>query len=158
MSNEVGEALERARLHLERAALEGLEAGRALLEAARQASDPDNRSGRSLAAEVLHELEMLIAALRKHAPIELPRSFSDPLSVALEAEIERWERRAHDDPDARTVLRAFLGLRELLWTLGIRPETGRGRSEAPRAQPPDSRFREPSPGRRRRVERFDVED
>ncbi len=157
MSNEVGEALERARVHFERATLEGLEAGRALLEAARHASGPVDGSGRSFAAEVLHDLEIVIARIREHAPIDLPRSFSEPLTLALDAEIERWERRARNDPDARTVLRAFLGLRELLWTLGVR-----GRNDPPSTVPetetrtPRDRGKSERPPRRR-VQRFDVE-
>ena len=68
-------------------------------------------------------------------------------------EIERWEARSARDPDARAVLRAFLGLRELLWELGLRsdakaePESGNRRDSPPR------------PARKaRRVQRFDVED
>jgi hypothetical protein len=42
---------------------------------------------------------------------------------ALEDEIARWEERAAHDADARAVLRAYLGLRELLWELGVRRPT-----------------------------------
>ncbi len=41
------------------------------------------------------------------------------LADALDAEITRWESRSQGDPEARAVLRAFLGLRELLWEFGI---------------------------------------
>ncbi|MGH7286571.1 MAG: hypothetical protein ACREI8_00945, partial [Myxococcota bacterium] len=34
--------------------------------------------------------------------------------------IARWEERARQDGEARAVLRAFLGVRELLWEFGIR--------------------------------------
>ena len=44
----------------------------------------------------------------------------DALAEALDAEIARWEARARDDAEARAVLRAFLGVRELLWELGLR--------------------------------------
>jgi len=40
---------------------------------------------------------------------------------ALEVEIQRWEARSTQEEEARSVLRAFLGLREFLWELGIRP-------------------------------------
>ncbi|MDZ7632890.1 MAG: hypothetical protein U5K74_16510 [Gemmatimonadaceae bacterium] len=36
------------------------------------------------------------------------------------------EMRARHDPEARAVLRAFLGVREILWEFGLRP-----RAEAP---------------------------
>jgi hypothetical protein len=39
---------------------------------------------------------------------------------ALDAEIARWELRSREDPDARAVLRAFLGVREILWEIGAR--------------------------------------
>jgi hypothetical protein len=45
------------------------------------------------------------------------------IAEALDAEVARWQARAESDPEARAVLRAFLGLRELLWEFGIRPET-----------------------------------
>ena len=57
---------------------------------------------------------------------------------ALDAEIARWEERAKTDDDARAMLRAYLGLREILWELGVRPESARGkrseRDRAPRVQ------------------------
>ena len=47
-----------------------------------------------------------------------PSKTAEPLlqavAEALDVEIARWEQRARDDGDARAVLRAFLGLRELL--------------------------------------------
>ena len=58
------------------------------------------------------------------------------LAEALDAEIARWEARARDDAEARAVLRAFLGVRELLWELGLRR---RERApEAPGAAPGSS--------------------
>lgn len=44
----------------------------------------------------------------------------DAIADALDVEIARWEARAREDADARPVLRAFLGVRELLWELGVR--------------------------------------
>ena len=42
---------------------------------------------------------------------------------ALETEIARWESLSRQDEEARSVLRAFLGLREFLWEMGIRSKT-----------------------------------
>ena len=154
MSDETGKALERARVHLERATLEGLEAASALLEAARHASSTLDRSGKSLAGEALRELERVMARIREDSSIELPRALTDPLIVALESEIERWERRARNDPDARTVLRTFLGLREVLWSLGIRRESEPAR---PRPTTESASRKRPRP-ERSRIQRFDIED
>ena len=93
------------------------------------------------------------------------------LADALDAEIARWQARSTEDPDARAVLRAFLGLRELLWELGVRPRaTGEAASSEPRgaagsAGPPGAGAarprsaargaREPRPGPR--VQRIPVE-
>ena len=53
-----------------------------------------------------------------------PSKTAEPLlqavAEALDVEIARWEERARDDGEARAVLRAFLGLRELLWEFGLR--------------------------------------
>ena len=57
----------------------------------------------------------------------------------------RWEERARDDSDARSVLRAYLGMREILWELGVRsskprtgaPKSGRaGRAKRTGKKPP----------------------
>ena len=74
------------------------------------------------------------------------------LAEALDLEIERWERRAREDPDARAVLRAFLGVRELLWELGIRPQPKRGAADEAQSPPK----RKSKGKRRRRVERVPV--
>ena len=79
----------------------------------------------------------------------------DGATTALDAEIARWETRSRRDPEARTVLRVFLGLREVLWELGVR-ESSRAESRDPTAgEEPDA---PPSIRRRRRVERVPVED
>ena len=51
---------------------------------------------------------------------------------ALDTEITRWEKRAKDDPEARVVLRAFLGMREILWELSTPPGRQRPRSRSGR--------------------------
>ena len=67
---------------------------------------------------------------------------------ALDEEIERWEERSREDPEARPVLRAFLGMREILWELGVRPQ-----------DPSSPRGRRPKrPNGAPRVQRVPVED
>jgi hypothetical protein len=75
------------------------------------------------------------------------------IAEALDAEIARWELRAQDDADARAVLRAFLGMRELLWEFGVR------RSQAGGPPREDEAIHRPAPARRARprVQRVRVE-
>lgn len=154
MSSGAEEALQKARAHLRLAALEGLEAARALLQAAMHAGSGADTSGDSWAGNLQHSLEDLIAGLRENASFILPAALAEPLAAALGAEIERWEQRSQTDPDARLVLRAFLGLRELLWELGMRHEP------EPTSDGPAPNFgsRGPARPRRDRVQRFDIED
>jgi hypothetical protein len=82
------------------------------------------------------------------------------LAEALDAEIARWEARARDDAEARAVLRAFLGVRELLWELGLRRrDSAPAGPEAERRAPTSgAASRSPRPVRRRaRVQRVPVE-
>jgi hypothetical protein len=138
------EALARARRHARAAAGEGLEAVRALLEAAALAT-PGVPSGAqrllSLASDTLEELAAALGAEDRATQASLGRA----LTEALDAEIARWEARARDDTEARAVLRAFLGLREVLWELGMRPERGARPRGAKRAHT------------RRKVERVPVQ-
>jgi len=91
----------------------------------------------------------LLAVCAKAMAVEKHDRYSD--AVALDAEIARWEKRAAADGDARAVLRAFLGLRELLWEVGVRP-----RPEP--AAPPAARGRKAGPDRPQgRVQRVHVE-
>jgi hypothetical protein len=151
MSREVDEALERARAHLVRATLEGIEAARALLEAAVRSSGLAEGPEDSITENLQRTLENLRTALRENASFVFPRRLAEPLAEALEVEIKRWERRSQTDEDARPVLRAFLGLRELLWDLGMRREGARTSAQAPPAPEQTTR-------RRARVQRFEVED
>lgn len=154
----VDEALARALRHGKAAAAEVLAAGRALLDAVAlatrgKATDADPLFGP--VAQLMEDLEARLATNRSDAT---PALFS-ALAEALDAEIARWEERARNDAEARAVLRAFLGIRELLWEFGVR-NTGRAgegepETEAPRSDRPD----EPRPAakKRRRVQRVRVE-
>ena len=146
--------LQRARNHLRRATVEGLEASSALLEAALRASSLYPAAADSLAGELQRNLENLIEAVERQQDFQLPAALSDPLARALDAEIARWEARSQTDPNARPVLRAFLGLRELLWEFGVRGSVHA--APPPEANPSRSPDR-PRPASPRRVQRFDVE-
>lgn len=154
MKDETEAAFVRARGHLRRSTLEGLEAARALIQAAILSSGVTSASRDSIVGGLQRGLEELIAGFRENATFVFPSALGEPLAEALETEINRWEKRSQTDPDARPVLRAFLGLRELLWELGLR------RDEPPRNTPPGpSNQRDRPPATKRdRVQRFKIDD
>jgi hypothetical protein len=130
----VEEALGRAARHARASLGEALAALRALLDAASLAA-----SGRP--ADEMRGLARLAGVLDAFAePLGRRDSGAPLLRAALEAldeEIARWEQLSREDPEARPVLRAFLGMREILWELGVRPEApaaGAGRPASSRVQ------------------------
>ena len=129
------EALARARRHARAAARESVSALAALLDAASLAAagvPAARRPELALLVRALSDLgEVLGADGDEGSPL------LDAVADALDAEIGRWEERAERDADARAVLRAWLGLRELLWELGVRRRTRRGARprRAPAARP-----------------------
>jgi len=148
------EALARAREHGQAALAETLRALESLLDAAALASGGAAAAGHPVLGQVARVLEGLAAEL---APGNRAASESllAAVAAALDLEVSRWEKRAHEDPDARAVLRAFLGLRELLWEFGVRPGGG-GSGPDPAAR----RRRSPRPSRspdEPRVQRVRVE-
>ncbi len=149
---DAAEALSRAREHSRAAASEALAAVHALLDAAALATSGETSEANRLHSPLASLLEGLSSELA--APGARSAPAHDALADALDAEIARWEIRARDDADARAVLRAFLGVRELLWELGVRrrEETAK---EKPRA---GERSRRGPRGRGpRRVQRVPVE-
>jgi hypothetical protein len=125
---------------------EALAAARALLDAlslALAGQPSDERRVLGLMARGLDELGAAIGP-------DGDGSLLDTLAAALDAEIARWEERARSDRDARAVLRAYLGLREILWELGVgrRPAAG---------EPEGAQRARRSPGGRRPVQRVEVE-
>ena len=135
------EALARARRHAKSAVAEALEALRALLDAASLAT-----SGAPAARNALFEsVDRRIARASRSLSSEggLSDGIAAEIAAALDQEIARWEERAKSDGDARPVLRAFLGLREVLWELGVRATWAS--AEAAPSQPP------PRPRRVQRV-------
>jgi hypothetical protein len=146
-----GEALGRAREHGRAAAAELLLCLESLLDAASLAA-----SGAPAAAGALAPLARTLSGLASDLGRDTrgTDSLLAALTHALDAEIARWEARSLEDPDARAVLRAFLGMREILWELGLR------RPEAPAREPgrPARGPARPAPAPRpRRVERVRVE-
>ncbi len=124
----VEEALTRARQHARAAAIETLAALRALVDAA--ACVPSGLDAQSAAS--------LQSALDRARRWLEPAGASDPMAIlasvkrALDDEIHRQEQRSSvagaSDPAARTVLRALLTLRELLWEFSARAEKSAPRS------------------------------
>jgi len=110
------EALERARQHGRAAAAEALCALHALVDAASLATTGTPAEAHRGLALVARSLDDVASAFGEGEGASLLGAVAD----ALDAEIDRWEERAAQDPDARAVLRAYLGVRELLWELGVR--------------------------------------
>jgi hypothetical protein len=144
----VQEALARAARHARNATAEATRALRALLDAIsllQGGVSADSHAVLSRAAVWLDAFARGLSGDEEDAA--LTRALAD----ALDAESDRWEQRAAEDPDARAVLRAFLGLRELLWELGVR--------STPSGPPASAEPKRGSRGsvRRRRVERVTVQ-
>jgi len=60
--------------------------------------------------------------------------FLASIAAAIDAEVAHWEARARDDAEARTVLRAFLGLREVLWEIGVKPSGAPAAATSPKSE------------------------
>jgi hypothetical protein len=149
------EALAEARVHAQRAAAECAAALRALLDAATLAAQGAPAAAGRLAplAEALERAADWLHPEGDRDGEAVLRAFAD----GLDAEIARWEAKSREDPEARSVLRAFLAVREVLFEL-------RSRFASPRpAEPaaPESADVDPPSTRaaraRRRVERVAVE-
>jgi hypothetical protein len=131
----VEDALARAAAHGRAAAGESALALRALLDAASLAASGAPAERHALLRRAARGLEALAAAAGGDEGRWLAA-----MAEALDAEIARWEARSHEDDEARAVLRAFLGLRELLWELGLRrARPGPAAAAAPRARPTRTR-------------------
>ena len=148
------EALAQARRHAHSALSETLAAIRALIDVASLTLTGAPSQSHPLLGPVARVLDGICAELDAGTAGEsllLLRSIAE----ALDSEIARWEDRAENDVEARAVLRAFLGIRELLWEFGVRREpktsetSGRGARRAGRASPTRRKSR--------RVQRVTVE-
>jgi len=129
------EALARAHKHGQLAMAEILTTLQALLDAAALASSGRPLQAHRHLAPLARVLERLASDLARRGG-DGPESLLASIAEALDIEIARWEKRARDDIDARAVLRAFLGLREILWEFGVRPgpQRARQRPAGPRIQ------------------------
>ena len=134
----VEQALARARRHGRAAAGETALALRALLDALALATSGAPSEASRVLSWAAAALDDAARGLGRDAPGD--GSLLGAVAEALDAEIRRWEARASVDRDARGVLRAYLGLREILWELGLRPpQTPSAASpDAPSAPPPDA--------------------
>lgn len=155
----VDEALARALRHGRSAAAEVLAALRALLDAvalATRGSATDDDPLLGPLAELLEGLEARLATNR-----DAPPALIGALADALDAEIARWEERARNDAEARAVLRAFLGVRELLWEFGLRSTDSKsgdaGERKGPKRSRPAGRKRPAAKKKKNRVQRVRVE-
>jgi hypothetical protein len=142
---ETRRALADAARHARAAAAEAALAVRSLLDAAALFTAGVPADGSAVLRGVAQWLDALARGAAPEAGGDA--ALAHALAGALDAEIERWQARAAHDPDARAVLRAFLGVRELLWELGVRPP----------APDPAARERETPAPRRKRVERVPVQ-
>ncbi len=150
------EALARAREHGQAAVAESLRALQALLDAATLATGGKPAAGHPVLGQAARVLEGLAAELSP-GDREARESLLATVATALDLEVSRWEQRAAQDSDARAVLRAFLGLRELLWEFGVRPGSP---GPGPGSAPPPGPKRSPRPRPRRggaKVQRVRVE-
>jgi hypothetical protein len=124
------EAIARARRHMMAAIGETVHALRALVDAASLATTGRSSDAHAALAGASAWLDgiaeqMQAGAGRDGAP------WLDAVAHVLDAEIARWETRGRDDPEARAVLRAFLGVREILWEFGLRPSPSAASDDAP---------------------------
>jgi hypothetical protein len=115
----VRRAIERAVGHAQLALSEGVASARALLDAASIGVSGGPAQDHPKLSEFAWALDRLAAALSGEAP-SLRAAALSALLAAIDGEVLRWEIRSRTDDDARAVLRAFLGLREVLWEMGVR--------------------------------------
>jgi len=114
-----GDALGRARAHGRAAVAEALAALRALLDATALLGSGAPAASHRLLAPLASLLQRVSSEFEGDSGVRSD-ALLDAVADALDAEIARWEARASEDGDARAVLRALLGLRELLWEVGVR--------------------------------------
>ena len=152
------EAVARARKHAYSAIAEALAAACALLDASSLALSGEASASNALLGPIARILEGLRAEFDGGASTADAAALLRSIAEALDAEIARWEARADTDPEARAVLRAFLGLRELLWEFGIRRESDASGSGEASPSAPRKAGRSISKRRKRpRVQRVTVE-
>ena len=151
------EAMARARQHGLAALAESALALRALVDAASLAATGAPADAHAAIAGASAWLDQIAEQLQTGAG-RSGAPWLDAVARVLDTEIERWQTRGRDDPEARAVLRAFLGVREILWEFGLRPARSEREAREPShdagvrssASPPDET---PLDSRRARVPR-----
>jgi hypothetical protein len=157
-SESAAEALARARTHTHAAIAEALAATHALLDASSLAVSGDVSASNAVLGPIARILEGLRAEFDESATTGEAAALLRSVAEALDAEIARWETRAETDPEARAVLRAFLGLRELLWEFGIRRKSDASEGEETSTRATRKKGRSTSTRRKQpRVQRVTVE-
>lgn len=158
-------AVERAAQHAGRALSEAVASARALLDAASIGVSGETAETHPHLSEIAQALDQLSEALSGE-PTSLGSAALSALLAALDSEISRWEARSETDNDARAVLRAFLGLREFLWELGLRKKAAEGASaktdarnsrKHTAARGPEQDDRDPEPKKTPRVQRITIQ-
>lgn len=139
----VEEALTRARRHSRAALSEALAAAQALLDAASLGTRGEPAGTHRALGSLSRALEQASRQLSEDTG-RLAGPVVEAILDALDSEILRWEERSAEDTEARAVLRAFLGLREILWEFGLR------RDDAPASARSDARARASTRTRSRR--------
>jgi len=138
------EALAHAREHARAAASEAIAALRALLDAVSLGASGKPCEAHAGMATLAKSLDEVSASLAGETDVR-SSAMVEAILDALDEEIRRWEVRSVGDVEARAVLRAFLGVREILWEFGL------CRSDADRAESPgggSTEARHPSRERR----------
>jgi hypothetical protein len=124
------EALVQAGVHARAALAESVLAVRALLDAASLAASGVPSDEQDRLASISATLDALADRLGQDD--RAGASLLSAVFEALDEEIHRWEERSREDATARPVVRAFIGLREILWELGVRPtESGEAAPSRP---------------------------
>lgn len=113
------EALAKAMQHARSAISETLQALGHLIDATALASTDQNSNAREWLDMAQRALGSLGSALDER-PKSSDAHAVDAVLDALDQEIQRWQTQAESSPEARAVLRAYLGLREILWEFGFR--------------------------------------
>ena len=154
------DALDRARLHARNAVSETLAAVHALIDAASIAANGAPADAHPALRTLTRSIDEMAEQLASGGTGVSPAIIEAVLD-ALDAEIARWERRSAEDSEARPVLRAFLGVREILWEVGLRRSGGEQSSGAtPPSRPAAEGGGVASPKtarRRQRVQRLNVQ-
>jgi hypothetical protein len=152
------EAVARAQKHARAAIAEALASVGALLDASSLALSGEAATNNPLLGPMARILEGLRAEFDESATKGEVAALLRSIAGALDAEIARWEARAETDPEARAVLRAFLGLREVLWEFGIRRESDTNESGEASTRAARKKGRSTSTRRKKpRVQRVTVE-